>query len=308
MEIGKQKCFLCDSSALLWPNMGAYRDLECYNCGRYHISEQAIIVEAYKKNSRYIVAGHVFDNYYYNKNITMIMEKDFENLSDVKTIEKLYKLAKYVYYETAKYDQEIRVFNACCYAKDDEERNSLLEELKKESILNFEKKEDNSIGYEKPIFEYNNIRLTVNAKIKFENSIDSSDHFMEVLMNSNNGGGNNYFNYFSNSPGAQANQNSSNNTNTSCTSIVNSVGSNINEASIIEKLKENDVSQALIEQIKPEIKEIVSEYNKPTQDKEILKSIFKRIKKLGGFFLLGLFQKILTKPEIVEIIEILING
>lgn len=302
--VGKRKCFLCGSSAIIWPNTDCYTDLECDNCGRYHISEQAIAVEAYKKNTRYIIAGNVFDNYYYSKNIIMVKIEDFENARDIRTTEKLYKLAKYIYTETTKYDPDIRVCNACCYAKDDEERNLLLDELKKENILDFKKKKDNSIGYEEPIFEYNDIRLTVNAKIIFENGINSSDHFMEVFMKSSKEGGNSYINYFNNSPGAQSYQNSNNNTNTN---MQNSDGSNINEASIIEKLKENQVSLATIEAIKSEIREIVSEYNKPTIDREVFRSIISRIKNIGGNILLLAFN-FLTKPEAVEIINRVIGG
>jgi len=300
MENEKLRCYLCDSNVKIGTPLGLYEELECDNCGKYQISTVAIETQAYIKPTRYIISGNVFDNFYYNKKIILVKAEDFDNAKDLLIKEKIYRLAKYIFTEKSRNKQEIDLSTrlACCYAKDEDEYNSLLDELKSMNVLDFKKTTRNLCGYENPVSTYNNINITTYANMKFENEIISSNQFMEVFMKEKGTTINSLIikGVFTNSPIAvQSNNNNISNVSTITESYVN------------EKLIENGISLSVIEAIKTEIGELIAEYNKPTLDKILLDVILNKIKDIGGKLLLSAFN-FLVKPEVVEIINRLING
>ncbi|MDR1182232.1 MAG: hypothetical protein LBL13_09690 [Bacteroidales bacterium] len=184
---GDTTCSLCGSPAKTLSHFEAYTHLQCRDCGEYSITLQA---EAELKNSpdiKYILSGLVFENSYAGSPI-QIKSGDVVNIknkSAITTIEKMYKLANYLYSETIKLGLGQKIKNipmACCYAKDRNEFFSLWDILKTKNIIFFERITHNTS--ESPAI-YTNPVFTVQAKTIFDKGINSVEDFMEAFMDNN---------------------------------------------------------------------------------------------------------------------------
>jgi hypothetical protein len=184
-EMGVQSCFLCGNARAEELNMGGnelVHYIQCPNCGDYRISEQAKIDidrGIYNKEVFPIVAGSVFDSFYYRNEVKNVLTEDFMSAKAVEIHEKLFKLAAYIHRETQKGNQRIATRNACCYS-DNFEYSELLKELKRIGIIDFD--ECSSRGsHGTPTTIRMPPKLTMKGRINFEKGIDNVHTFKEVF-------------------------------------------------------------------------------------------------------------------------------
>ncbi|MHB9294051.1 hypothetical protein Holit_03177 [Hollandina sp. SP2] len=193
-------CFLCgddraDISSYWEENdeEGAVRLVKCPNCGDYKISipaEAEIINGIHQKQVFPIIFGEVFDSFYYKNEIKVVKTDDFRTAKSVSTIEKLYRLAKYLYTESGKAGNEgLPQKPACCFClPTDENYGGLMKCLEKHGIIRFI---DTATDDEDITEHFSDIRVTVKARIAFERGINTVEDFERVFM-SDKGSGDTY--------------------------------------------------------------------------------------------------------------------
>jgi hypothetical protein len=173
--VGDTNCPLCGSPAKLLPHFDAYTHFECRDCKEYKITTQAKIDLRTHPEVKHLIAGLAFENSYYKNEPIMIKSEHILNAKEISTIEKVFKLAYYIYRQTEKVGlgKEINPISpACCYAKNNE-FYSLWNILKEQRIITFEK--HSNMIYDCPI-------LSGYAKMKFDNGIDTVDKYKEEFM------------------------------------------------------------------------------------------------------------------------------
>jgi ribosomal protein L32 len=171
--IGECSCFLCGTHSKLLPHDdGLYHFVECPNCGKYKLSEQLKIEidnGIYHERSFSIISGEVFNAFYYKNEIKMVKTTDFRTIETITTVEKLYRLAKYIYTETVNVgDIRQRPAVCCCKPYDDpgnNEYHALMQSLKKKDIITFNYALDDNEDVTALFFE---IAMTIEAKMHFE--------------------------------------------------------------------------------------------------------------------------------------------
>jgi predicted RNA-binding Zn-ribbon protein involved in translation (DUF1610 family) len=292
--IETRDCFLCGSKAGILSNTDAYAHVDCPNCGEYKLWDGAERELRSKQDIRHILSGKVFESWYYNHTVTEITARDLAG-KDIQIIEKLYRLAKYIFIESQKNneDDDIKQRPACCYEINSRQYGKLLETLKGLDIIKYRDartQDDSDVAA-----WFCDIKMTMTARIKFQKNIESAQQFEEVFMGTKktgdvnvNIGGNN------NAPVSIAQNHST------IAAVMNKT--TISDASIIEKLRESGIPQPQIDAIRPLITEIVTEYNKEKPQQDKLHTIFSKVKEIGGIFLLNAFN-FLAKPEAVVVIS-----
>jgi hypothetical protein len=186
--VGNTNCPLCGSPAKLLPHSDSYTHFECRDCKEYEITPQAKFELKNHPEVKHLIAGLAFENSYYKNEPILIESEHILNAKEISTIEKVFKLAYYIYKQTEKVGlgKEVSPISpACCYAKNTTECFSLCHILKENNIITF-------TGYSyvndgKP-YHYSPPILTGYAKLKFDNGIDTVDKYKEEFMpNSNTG-------------------------------------------------------------------------------------------------------------------------
>jgi ribosomal protein L32 len=181
--IGDFQCFLCHRAAKLKPVTDvAYHFVDCPNCGQYKLSHFAVVSNAYNSKNRHFVAGKVFEGYYYKNEIKLLTADEFAKAVSVSTSTKLFNLAKYFFTETEKSETDIIQRPSCCYSDGDEQYGGLMNELKRLNVIAYIDATDDDEDFTSHFIE---IHLTVGAKIKFENGINTPDEFMGAFMDNN---------------------------------------------------------------------------------------------------------------------------
>jgi hypothetical protein len=181
--IGDCQCFLCNKKAKLKPvTDGACHFVDCPNCGQYKLSDPAVIAKAYDSESRFLVAGKVFDNYYYKNEINLLTVDDFNKTKSISHSEKLFNLAKYFFTETEKGRTDIIQRPSCCYEDGGELYGRLMKELNRLNVITYIDATDDDEDFTSHFIE---IHLTVQATIKFEKGIKTPEEFMEAFMDNN---------------------------------------------------------------------------------------------------------------------------
>jgi hypothetical protein len=177
------QCFLCHKAAKLKPvTDAAYHFVDCPNCGQYKLSDFAVVSNAYNSKSRLFVAGKVFEGYYYKNEIKLLTPDEFIKAVSVSTSTKLFNLAKYFFTETEKGETDITQRPSCCYSDSDEQYGRLMNELKKLNIITYIDASDDDEDFTSHFIE---IKLTVQARIRFEKGIKTPEEFMEAFMDKN---------------------------------------------------------------------------------------------------------------------------
>ena len=195
--VGKKKCLLCSEIADILPHQGLVTHLYCENCGEYNITIQAErVLEFCKNDIKYILSSQTFEKYYYEHEPLTLLADHIQNAKDITLLEKLYKLSRYLYYETKKVGAGLEVAGISYshfFCKNNNEYLYLLETLKSMNIIHFEKFDDlfgargthnTMIG--SPV-------LTGTALLAFEEGIETIENFKERFMDTKNNG--NQFNF-----------------------------------------------------------------------------------------------------------------
>jgi hypothetical protein len=179
-------CFLCGTNLYSLPrNIDSYYEVECINCGKYKISDSAIEKIVSEKDTRYSVAGDVFESCYYLNEIKTVNSDDFAECKRISTIEKLFKLSKYFYTEIERWDNnsDIRQRPSCCYQKNDANYSRLMKKLNSMNVIDYCLAEDDGDDYTS---HFVGVHLTDDALFEFEKGINSEQEFESAFMGSAN--------------------------------------------------------------------------------------------------------------------------
>jgi hypothetical protein len=293
--IGNHRCFLCNKKARLKPVTDAYYFIDCPNCGQYKISDFAIVTKAYNSKKRYFVAGEIFDSYYYKNDIKLLTTDDFTKAKPISCSEKLFKLAKYFFSETEKDETDIIQRPSCCYEDGGEQYGKLMNELSKLNIITYIDATDDDEDFTSHFIE---IKLTIQARIKFEKGINTPDEFMDAFMHTNNSANKISVNI-------QDSTNSQINVATDGSKIKATQNNNpaLNEIiKLLDVLKTqipNDLQASIKEQVIESISAVQSEIKKQEPNNHIIKTLLLGIK--------GLVNTVGFAASIVTILQYLEN-
>jgi predicted RNA-binding Zn-ribbon protein involved in translation (DUF1610 family) len=267
-------CPLCNSTAEELPTQGICMRIYCPNCGKYEIIITVYRALQNNPDIKYILSGLVFDNYYRQSKILRIEYDHLNNTKDIQTIEKLYKLAEYIYAETTK-RVSIKCIFSCCYAANIDEYNDLCNDLKQLRIITFDINNPMSDIFPR----YENIKMTLKGKTAFEKGIDSYEKFEKVFMNTDKNGDTFNGDVIHMGDNSQLFKASSHAT---VTATQNN-GYNIAELqTLIDRLLQaipQDASKETTEQIKESTETIKAEMQSPAPKKNMIKTI---LAGLGG--------------------------
>jgi hypothetical protein len=184
------ECFLCSKKAEVLPHQGAsaITHIFCKHCGEYNITVQAeLVLESMHEDIKYILSSQTFEKYYYEHESLTIMSEHILNAKDIAVSEQLYKLSRYLYYETKEKGLGAKIDGISYsqfYCKNQSVYFQLLETLKKMNIIDFKKIENPSTTGGASISIYNSPMLLGSAMLAFEEGIDSKEKFKEVFMTS----------------------------------------------------------------------------------------------------------------------------
>jgi hypothetical protein len=271
--LGRCGCYLCDAEAyLLTPySERLVERIHCPYCGKYGITVQVIDCKTYKKTTRSLVSGKVFDSFFYNQEEKIVDITDFDT-EDITETEKIFRLAKYFYTATIR-GIELEAIPASCYESNSLDFCDKLETLERKGIIKYNRasKFEDSGDYASHFFD---IRMTLKAKMAFEKGIDTVERFEEVFMGTKEGGDTNTVYSFGDN--AQLLVGGSHN------AMINVEGGA--GAFIKNELKKGGVTDQQIAYIEPEIAEISAEHGKETVNEDKIKTALLIIKdKLGSF-------------------------
>jgi hypothetical protein len=150
--------------------------VECPNCGNYKIEMPAytLLTEVSgvypsvlpSKSVLITLSGEVFDHWYYKNERKMITPDDFKTAKPLSTLEKLYKLAKFVFSASQNGRMPVLLDRPACCHTDTEELSDLANELFERRIIT---------GTE-------GVRLTTRATLKFERGIATVRDFDFAFM------------------------------------------------------------------------------------------------------------------------------
>ena len=188
--IEKMRCFLCSKEADRLPQEGATHHVFCKNCGEYEITIQAervLEVNQYD-DIKYILSSQTFENYYYKQKPLTIKADHIQNAKDISLVEKLFKLSKYLYYETKKRGEGSKIDDirySQVYCRNYDGYIQLLETLKSKNIIDIEKTKGNIADIRKFIYTP---MLLGSAILAFEEGIENIEDFRKAFMEPKNGG------------------------------------------------------------------------------------------------------------------------
>jgi hypothetical protein len=178
-------CFLCSNTVDILPHEGATKHLYCKNCGEYVITLQAeFALEHMNEDIRFILSSQTFEKYYYEQKPLTILIEHIHNAKNIPLLEKLFKLSKYLYRET-KYNglgTKINCSYSQFYCRNNDEYFKLLEKLKSNNIIEFEKYDGPSGAKGTFSSMYDSLELSSNAMLAFEEGIDNIEDFKRVFM------------------------------------------------------------------------------------------------------------------------------
>jgi hypothetical protein len=284
-------CFLCGNNRAeisLYVDDRDTRLVTCPNCGAYRISTLAIIEidnGTHKKKIFPLIAGEVFDCSYYKNEVKVVITDDFRAVKQpMTTLEKLYRLAKFVYTESQHDSRKglpYRPRPACCYA-DGAEYAELRKELKQLGILDFQEIiQEGSHGT--PTTIISNIRLTLTAKMAFEEGINTAQEFKEAFMEKGNHGDTITIG------GIYGGENQIGGSGNTMMSI------SLDSAGMIRAaLKEHGVSDQQIASIEPEIIAIGAECEKETVAKGKLQGFLSKVAEKAGSVVRDIISQVIT--------------
>lgn len=291
-----QNCVLCNNLAEEITPTDDYKHFVCSDCGEYKISNYAIA--DISDQNRFLLSFAVFKSYFYMKKplflTSEVIESIQNNHTEIKIIDKLFCLAKYVYLITSEKNIGFKlknIPNACCNARNSNEQLELLKTLQENRVLIFEEIRQNDFKC-----YFGNIIMTSSAFMKFQTGIDSAVNFQEVFMEHDKQQNN--FNFSNN----QGNINLGANSNQSI-----QIQKGITEDEVIQNLLANGIGVNIIDKIRPELKDLVKEYNKDKINNNNISNILCKLKTIvGNVVLSGL--SFLSKPEVIQLIQNIKNN
>jgi hypothetical protein len=193
------ECFLCSKKSEVLPYQGAsaITHIFCKHCGEYNITVQAeLVLESMHEDIKYILSSQTFEKYYYEHEPLTIMSEHILNTKEITLLEQLYKLSRYLYYETKEKGLGAKIDGISYlqfYCRNNNEYFQLLETLKSMNIIEFEKFDGPSGAKGTYNSMYDSPKLKGEAMLAFEEGINSKEKFKEVFMTSKKEGDTFYF-------------------------------------------------------------------------------------------------------------------
>lgn len=281
-------CYLCGKDSEIIPgSSGVHAYIRCKNCGRYRITFQALF--ELKEINKPLLSSVVFYNYYFLHNEIMLTREnistEIEKVNKITTQQKLYQLSRFIFKETRENGIGVKIpyiTSSCCYAKSNDELLALMNTLKAKNVIAFE------LHSNGPCVVFENPIMGIEAYSKFEESIDSFDSFKELIMSEKAN-----VKIINNSGNISL---GSNNTQ----SIESTRG--ITETELIKSMLSSNVDISIIDKMRPEIKELIEEYNKDVPNKQRTEVILKKMFQIGGN-IIGNSLMLLSKPEVIQVID-----
>lgn len=279
-------CHLCNSKAKIIPPQGAYSHIDCKNCGEYKMTFASS--HLINENNKYLLSGMICNRI--NKNEPFLITKDIiKNILSPLVQEKFFYLGKFIFEKTKLLGIGSKINDIplnCCYAKNSDEFLQLVKQLKELGIIDFELYENGGA-----CVIFTDICMQISAYSKFETGIDSTEKFKECFMDQNKKI--EQLNIFDNSGNiafASGHAHIIQNTEV------------ITESDLIKTLLGNGIQINTIDQIREDLTDLITEYNKDKLDQNKLTNIFMKLRNIGGKILLSGLT-LLIKPEVIQLIE-----
>jgi hypothetical protein len=277
-DFQKIQCPLCSSQAEQVGKKGATRHILCDKCGEYVIiyPVEKLIKTGNYDNIKHLLIGQIYEYMIDKKEPFFIGYDQLNDSLELTLAEKLYKLSKYLWFQTQKYgyDKEnLHIIPEQSYCKDMKELEYLSRILRDMGIT---VGGISSVSTGSFTSYGSSIRLSPKAIIAYENGIPDIETFKEIFMLSSKNGGK--YNFTINNPKNTQLNIANDNSKIEATQIINPV---INE--LLEMLRNlqtqvpENLPPAKITQISDSISAVVSETTKPKPNKNIINTLLNGI-------------------------------